>query len=318
MVSNFEIVTYGPILMDIIACALKNETYSGTCDYEAIYKLASYHHVEGITYLGLKNQQNEWVEKLKKQYDQIQLKVLYFEMEREKIYRLMRKHNLSYLPLKGINLLKCYPDCGMRFMSDNDIMYGYIKNSDDGYYRDETSELQAQEVMNQIMKSLGYKIYINQAKDDVYTKDPFFVFEMHKRLVNKSSPMIKYYENPWNKTIRSKEDAYCYQFKIDDEFIYMIYHAYKHFELAGFGIRYLIDIYYFLEKYQKEMNFTYIKQEFAVIGCNEFYERSLKLCMNGFKKQMDDQDLKMLYYLLGSGTYGTVGQQVVNQLKKQT
>ncbi len=315
MVTSKEIFEHGQVLIDIIACALKNDTYKKEVNYEAIYKLASYHHVEGTVYLGLKDHQNEFVDKLSQVYQQIQMKVLYFEAERELILQKMREQGLSYLPLKGINLLKCYPDCGMRFMSDNDILYGYVSKINDEYFVDEQKELETQKKMNEIMISLGYKIYHNMGKDDVYTKKPFYVFEMHRRLTTKSSEYYEYFKNPWRRSKQDENDPYMYHFHLEDEYIYMMYHAYKHYNYSGFGIRYLIDIYYFLQKYDKQLNKQYIKDEFEKMGCSVFVENSLKLCFNAFDECMDQEDLKMLYYLLGSGTYGTVGISVTNQLK---
>ena len=153
MLTSNEIIENAKIIMDIIACAMRNETYQEACDYEVIYRIANYHHVEGIVYLGLKDISNIWVEKLKTTYEQIQMKVLYFESERAIILEKMKEQGLSYLPLKGINLLACYPDCGMRFMSDNDILYGYINESEEGYVYDETKEILALEKMNEIMKA---------------------------------------------------------------------------------------------------------------------------------------------------------------------
>ena len=318
MLTSNEIIENAKIIMDIIACAMRNETYQEACDYEVIYRIANYHHVEGIVYLGLKDISNIWVEKLKTTYEQIQMKVLYFESERAIILEKMKEQGLSYLPLKGINLLACYPDCGMRFMSDNDILYGYINESEEGYVYDETKEILALEKMNEIMKALGYKIYHNHSKDDVYTKNPFYVFEMHRRLVAKSSEYYKYFKYPWKDAIRSTSDPNLYHFNLNEEYIYLIYHAYKHFEYSGFGIRYLIDIHYFLEKYEHELDKNHIKQRLNEIGCLTFEQNSLKLTRNAFKETMDNEDLKMLYYLLGCGTYGNVGANVHNQLKKKS
>lgn len=299
-------------LIRIIKSVLQNESAIHFENYHDIYKLAKFHHVEGISFLGIKDYKDiDIYEKWKNDYDKTAIKNVYFDNERSIILSKLKEHGISYMPLKGVNLLPYYSDLGMRFMADNDILYGFVKNG----ILLEDREQEAQDIVVKIMKELGYDIYSLKGKDDVFTKKPFYNFEMHRRLVSHGSEHSSYYQNPFKNAYVDKDDDNMYHMSLEDEYIYLIEHAYHHMEYAGIGIRYLIDMYVFLRENKLILDMDYIENEINKLNINDFYHKSYKLCINAFEKIMDNDDLKFLSLLLSCGTYGTNKQQFENRIK---
>lgn len=303
-------------LIEIIRNVLHNETPSDYENYEEIYRLAKFHQVDCITYLGIKDKKEVTLYKdWKKAYDAASIRNVYFEAEREIILQEMKKHDLSYMPLKGINLLSCYQDYGMRMMSDNDILYGFVEERNQCLYLNKNREKEAQNIMVNIMKSLDYDVYSLKGKDDVFQKKPFYNFEMHRRLTERGHMHYDYYINPFQYAVRDDVDHNLFRLSVEEEYIYIIEHAFKHYEFAGVGIRYLIDMYVYLRMYKDKMNFEYISKQIKKLKMEDFYDKSYKLCFNAFDYEMDEDDKKFLDFLLSCGIYGTDKQQMDNRMK---
>ena len=303
-------------LISIIRHVLHQETAPSYDHYEDIYKLAKFHDVLGISYLGIKDHidisdYKEW----KKAYDITSLRNIYFEVEREIILKEMKKHGLSYMPLKGVNLLPCYKDYGMRMMSDNDILYGFVEEKEHKFYLNKEKEQEAQNILVEIMKGLGYEVYSLKGKDDVFHKKPFYNFEMHRRLTSRGHLHCDYYDDPFVYAHQDAKDDHLYHLSIEEEYIYILEHAYKHYEYAGVGIRYLIDMYVYLAVYREQMDFEYIVKQMEKLQMQEFYQKSYQLCMNAFDGEMNDEDKAFLDFLLSCGVYGTDKQQMDNRMK---
>lgn len=303
-------------LISIIKHALHQTTSSMYNDYEDIYKLAKFHDVLGISYLGIKDDTEiscykEW----KKAYDATSLRNIYFEVEREIILKEMKKQGLSYMPLKGINLLPCYKDYGMRMMSDNDIVYGFVESKDGHFYLNKNREKEAQDILVDIMKGLKYEVYSLKGKDDVFHKKPFYNFEMHRRLASRGHLHFDYYDDPFVYAYQDDKDNHLYHLSIEEEYIYILEHAFKHYEYAGVGIRYLIDMYVYLSVFKEQMDFEYIDKQIEKLQMQEFYHKSYQLCMNAFDGEMNDEDKEFLDFLLSCGVYGTDKQQMDNRMK---
>ena len=165
------------------------------------------------------------------------------------------------------------------------------------------------------MEERGYHTFSTKGKDDMFHKEPFYNFEMHRKLVESNSIHYDYYNQPFKKADKDDHDPFMYHFTIEDEYIYIIEHAYKHYEYAGVGIRYLIDMYVYLNKYKEKMDFDYIDEQMVLMEMVDFYHKSYKLCMNAFCYEMDKDDLYFLSLLLSYGTYGTQEKQMENRFK---
>ena len=326
--------TAGEYLLHLMACALNNkipESKPDTCTWEQIWRLSTYSNVETIVWPAVKTLQASLYPDIYKKWEHAGNAVLFrqlqFDVEREQILAKLSEHQISWLPLKGILLKDYYPVPGMRYMCDNDILYGITDADPDGGYRiqgqseseREQSIDHAKQTLRQIMKDFGYKEASLNGNHDAFTKEPIFNFEMHRDLVSTTSSMYTYYRNPWKHAIQDENNRYGYHFSHEDEYIFILVHAYKHYTGGGCGIRTLADEYVFLKKKQHELDWNYLHAELEKLNLTEFEEGIRHAAFHAFTpgEKMTEEDRKIAGYMLESGTYGNLGNRVKNELDRQ-
>ena len=195
-----------------------------------------------------------------------------------------------YLPLKGIILKEYYPAVGMRQMSDQDILF------DETYAQD----------VKQYMVSRGYKVEsYGENHHDVYEKNPVYNFELHRSLYTSSHKQVwaAYYKNIKEKLLLQDRVSYGQQMADEDFYIFMVSHAYKHYDGQGTGIRTLLDFYVYLQA-KTELDFSYIETECRKLEIEAFEKDSRVLCKKVFGENavntigsLGDEERDMLSYL---------------------
>ncbi len=283
-------------------------------DVEELFDLSSSHMLEVLVGTSLKRcgmtLPEMWTQKLSKSTR----KAILFDDESKKLFDFMEQNGIWYLPMKGTVLQKYYPEIGMRQMSDIDVLFD--KNFSDD--------------IRKFMESQGYKTErIGTGVHDNYYKAPVYNFEMHRHLFDSATqPKFgDYYENLKTRLILCDNYSFRYRFTVEDFYIYMLAHAYKHYTGGGTGIRTLLDFYAYLISEEKNMDFEYICKECEILGLDEFERQSRFLCRKVFdSKMLDDFDelenflsyneSEMLRYYLSSGTYGTYERLVTNKIKE--
>ena len=327
-----ELKDAGRYLIDLICCSFHGEVPKEKpekCSWELVFRLAKSNSVESTASPAIQRYGQEIPEEIVKEWKAAQNQTIYrqlrFDLEREQILAKMAEAGLSVLPLKGIYVAGYYPFPGMRWMCDNDILYGYVESDPEGGYcfRGQTEQEQnnwnkkAEKELQKIMEELGYKAEHLGGAHDVYQKEPFFNFEMHHRLAEADSITGEYYQNPWKCAKQNDKNKQFYYFSDEDEYIYLITHAYKHFAHAGCGIRTLADEYAILSK-KTELDWKYVKTELEKLELDTFEEKLRATAQNAFseKGELRCEDWEMIFYMLGCGTYGTTGNMIRNRLKE--
>lgn len=249
---------------------------------------------------------------------------LAFSEERASVLAGMEERGLSHLPLKGILLAELYPEPGMRPMADNDILYGYVEPDPRGGFRirggddaaRERSAREATDAMAAFMKARGYELAsLHAGNHDSFHRAPFN-FEMHRRLVSPSSPHAAYYENPWSRAAQDPGNPFACSFSDEDAYVYLIAHAFKHFDGSGCGVRLLADIKVFLGAKGARMDREYVRAQLGELGLSEFEGRMRRLAdaALGDAGPMGAEDEGLLLFMLGCGTYGTLQVRVERKL----
>lgn len=320
-------------LLHLMGCALngtKAESKPVDISWELVYKLAARNSVQGLAWFGAEtcdDVPNDLRATWKASADRVLYRHAMFGIERESILKDMAARGLSYLPLKGLLLVNYYPRPEMRSMCDNDILYGYVEPDPQGGYRIQGATererekiiYQATKELNDIMLAREYSIRSEHSGNhETYLKKPFYNFEMHRKLISISSSLYAYYENPWKRAIRDELDPFAYRFSDEDEYVYVIAHAFKHFDVAGCGIRILADIYAFMEAKGRGLDWAYVQKQFEALGISDFERQMRELALVGLNggANLTDAQLELLWYMVGSGTYGTDSQRIANNIKK--
>lgn len=288
-------------------------------NFEKIYHISSRHMISSIVVTSLidsgiydalpmsSDLSKKWIW----QREQTIRRTMLMDHERNKLFSFMESAGIGYMPLKGIILKDLYPQIGMRQMADNDILFDEKRKDDLKKYMDEA----------------GYTCKDNPGSNHlVFSKAPFYSFEMHKLLVNEKlfHRWSSYNSEAPKHLIKNDGDRYGYHFSDEDFYIFMIIHSYKHYSVSGTGLRTLADWYIYLCQ-KKSMNWNYINNEMEKYGVSDFERTGRTLSekifsADGINAGIDFSALSasesdMLIYVYGSGTYGTIQNRCRNDLK---
>lgn len=299
--------------LDVIyltSCALHNiapdKKSVEAMDLSAVFVQAKRHKMLSVTCMALEPYWDELDPELMKVWrlsvNRAIKSSLMYSVEREKLFRFMDKNEIAYLPLKGIILQNIYPKLGMRQMVDNDILI----------------DINKRDLVRNYMVNNGYKVD-GYGKDihDVYVKPPFFNFEMHVYLAIESVDAVfyNYYLDVWQRLERPDENKYEFRFSIEDFYIYILVHAYKHFNYTGgVGLKPLTDIFVYLRKYGESFNKRYLATELEKIKLTVFEKNIRSLSQkifdidaareNRIADILNEEEKQLLKFFIDSGSFG--------------
>ncbi len=266
-------------------------------NWENILRVSVLHNVANLVAYGIAKGRYPIPDGIKNQFD---LK-LYERMtvsdnqnlETEKILNVFNENNIDHMPLKGILLQNLYPSKDMRFMADMDIL---IKPEE-------------KEKINSIMLSLGYEFYCESNHEYIYSKKPYVSVELHKRLIpSYNEDMYAYFGEGWDRAIKSEKNRY--ELNTEDNFIYIFTHFTKHYRDGGIGIKAVLDIFLYLQKYN-DINKDYVKEQLEKLKLNEFYDNLTELVDYWFcDGEETETAVIMTEFIINSGTFGNLKNQV--------
>ena len=230
-------------------------------------------------------------------------KEIILNAERERVFQELEKAGIWYLPLKGIIIKDLYPQIGMRQMADCDILI------DKNFAED----------VRIIMEKLEFTTeYFNDSNQDVYHKLPVCCFEMHTELFPQwfNDSLVTYYSNIKHKLITNNRN-HKYEFSINDFYVFLVSHEYKHYSRSGTGLRSLIDTYVYLKQYGRIMDMHYIYHECSKLGISHFEKKNRELSIKLLSgKRLFNTEQTLFDYYVFSGTYGTLENHIRNKLNK--
>lgn len=296
--------------------------------WEKLYLLAERNSVEAVTWLGAEQYQEEMPEEVrtawKKQSGRTLLRQLHFDAEREEILKELEEEGISYLPLKGILISGYYPRPGLRFMADNDILYGITEQEGSGWKLSGTDEKEqerigreAQRKLIALMERRGYWTENLKGNHDTFYRKPFYNFEMHRRLMSASSQQGDYYGNPWKRARQDRGNPFRFSFSDEDEYLYLITHDFKHYDSNGCGIRMVLDLHYFLQKKGGTLDWNYVEGELEKLKLQDFEKKLKRAAEELFGEgKLPEETEDFLFELLGCGTYGSQSERVKRKLNK--
>lgn len=321
----------GLYLIHLMSCALRGEVpvpLPEGASWDAVFALAMSNSVATTCSLAVVKVPGIEATEAKRWRDETYKNAVrhaLFAEERASIFSAMDEAGLAHLPVKGTVTSGTYPRPEMRWMCDNDFLFG--RDLGDGRVRvaDHDDSL----VMRRIMEARGYEVAeFEESKCDEYHKAPIFDFEPHRQLINPDPQRQEYYDAPWAKAIPAAgEEGLAYKFSNEDMYIFMTMHAQVHYGGAGHGVRGIADVWAFLHTWRDTLDWSYVEAELVKLGVADL-EANLRrtsetvidhdACGRAFAGGAVDltpEVTEMLLYMLGSGTFGTSENRVRNIMK---
>lgn len=299
----------------LASCAVNGDVpdaaYTAKMDLDAVYKASERHMMSGIIAAAL-----ESAGIVDSRFIQARAKVIRKNMimqaDMEALFDRLDKAGIWHMPLKGSIMEGLYPAAGMRQMADRDILID--------------SDFAAE--VRTIMEEIGFTVEdFGKGNHDIYYKEPVSNFEIHHHLFGKIQgvELYNYYYDVKKSLIRDSENSFRYHFSNEDAYVYMVAHEYKHYSAGGTGLRSLLDTYVYCSRLGNSMDWDYVAGEIAKLGITEFEKTNKSLALYLFSREVQNDriadglgssELEMLDYVIGSGTYGNLGNKVQNKVDK--
>lgn len=297
-----EFERIGCYLIKILFSILHNKKPPALPDgitWESVFTLAKMHSVEAMTFYGVKDHilqdkplYNQW----KKSRDANLGQSIMQLAEQMDIFHSLYEANIRFLPLKGYQFKRLYKKPEFRQMADIDLLVDPENLSK----------------VRSILEKKGYMIRSGaMPHHEEYFKPPCVTIEIHKQLLLIDDTRQSYYDQIWQKAIPDKKIEGAWKLTPEDFYIYQIAHFEKHFNRMGSGIRSVMDIFVYLNTFNKKLDHVYIKNELQKLGIYEFCRQMETLSQYWFSENTENlecninqlKELQRAVFL--SGVYGS-------------
>lgn len=302
-------------LLYLLRCAVDRRSPDrdrvSSMDLDRLYELSRFHSLAALTYTAVEAAFGGQMPRdgipagWKAARDAAVRNTLLFAAERKALEAFCEERKIWYLPLKGILLQNDYPGLGLREMADNDIWF----------------DAAFQKPVHDWFVARGYTVEAyRQGVHDSYHKPPVFNFEMHTDLFDqqKFPAWTAYFEAARNRLLSLEGTCWGRRFTLEDFYLYILTHMYKHFAGGGTGLRSLLDLYLFRRAHGGELNGEILRQGLAQLDLMDFEceTRALTERIFGCEEALRPADAEVLLFYLSSGTYGTADNRMRNTLRK--
>lgn len=297
-----ELYAAGSYLVKLLAAVLHEKEappLPASLNWQLIYDMAKMHSVETMAFYGAEpfiRDDTELYQNWKKSRDANIAQSLHQIEARKEVFQALHEAGIRFLPLKGYEMKCLYPRLEFRQMADIDVL---IDPENTSRARD-------------IMLKLGYRQKEAFPHHDEYFRPPFVTVEVHRQLLLVGDDRQRYYDNIWKKATTDESTSEAYKLDPNDFYIYQIVHFAKHYNLMGSGIRSVMDIYIYLEKYRNILNCEYIKEELKKLEIYDFYIKMEKLSLTWFSDSKTKPDIgrnelqELERNIFLSGVYGSL------------
>ena len=182
-----------------------------------------------------------------------------------------------------------YPSPELREMSDIDILI-------------HAEDMERADVL---LREQGYTLLQAIRHHDVYRKDGI-ILEAHRAMYDRTVDERQYAYFADLSRARLREGyQYIYDFGCEDFYIYLIAHMAKHFYKRGCGIRNLVDIYVYRERFGGQMDEAYLRREFERLGLTAFVAHMERLTRIWLAGEPGEAFYDQLFaYMTDCGIYG--------------
>ena len=265
-------------------------------DMDPLYTLAKKHDIAHLAAYAIKKnhlidsstQETEAWKKFEKQYDLSQYRVIYLDVEYNRMMQVFEMAAIDYLPLKGTVIRPLYPEPWMRVSADIDILV----HADE---MEKAEKLLAEELQYQVTGKRG-------GHHDHVTTPRGFNIDLHFVLNERELPSADILTNIWEYAYPATINSH--EFKMPDEYFYLYFmmHNSIHFISGGCGIKPVLDTWILNNRipFDKQK-----RKELLTKGCLEKFAHQMEALAEKWLSGKDigvDKDFEQ--YILDGGVYG--------------
>ncbi|MDO4586348.1 MAG: nucleotidyltransferase family protein [Planctomycetia bacterium] len=255
-----------------------------------LFRLAQNHNVANILYDALIKLPDPPSEKILKRYANEKDRAIYMEtmrqIELEKVFERFESERIEYLPLKGYVMRTLYPSVTMRTMSDVDIL---IK----------PTSLKA---ASAILLDEGYQLQKSWINEDTFTKNHISI-DLHNEIWQKEQYYFPFFKGIWDHSNPQNENSFHYLMSWEYFYLFMTSHLTYHYICHGISIRYLLDVWVFIQKQGTTLNWDFVQQQLEEMKIRSFVDKIERLTDIWFEQKPGDElSDEMTDYILARGT----------------
>lgn len=267
-------------------------------DYEELYKQLKRHGVLTIGYDGLvrcgADKNHPIMQRLFKDYIKM---MMYSEKQlkaKDKLLAAFEENGIEHLPLKGCNLKNLYPKPELRQMGDADILIKAEKYPE----------------IEKILSEQGFETTPGAQHTRNWKTNDLYVEMHHQLMPDEDSDYLDYFGDGWSKAIH--KNGSLYEYKPEDELIFIFVHYAKHFRIGGIGYRQLMDIWVYTNHY-KQLDYSYIKAELAKMQLDEFFDNTLATAKVCFEDEAETDITQLISrFVFSSGNWGSLNSNILS------
>ena len=258
---------------------------------EELYSVSQQHDVSHIVGYALKKYNysicDNTYEDFQKQYYLSLLRVTSLDSETRRIASVLEEEAIDFIVLKGESLRRIYPESWMRVSSDIDILV-----------REESIKT----AISVLKNKLGYKFKIKSSHDYSFISPKDIHLELHFILSAKECRSQSILQNVWSYCRKERNSMHEYVLNDDFKYFYHMYHAAKHFQLGGCGIRAVIDTWMLNNRINSNKSLrNALLEESGLITFSKTIE---EISENWFTYYKVDYSNIVERYILFGGVYG--------------
>lgn len=275
------------------------EFHAQEFDWTYFYQLAKIHYVGGMVYLALKDSSHvppEALDRFKYLFHFSVNHSIRREIQLQDAEEALCSAKIPHIYFKGQELCRYYPVPEVRLMSDVDLL---IRKQDSSR-------------MEKALKEAGFIQKSKNITGYAFEKNQFLL-EVHTEFAKgpqTGADLSSWLSNGFQNG-EFAQNSYTGYFPPTFHFLYLIYHAAKHFNSTGAGVRMFLDLAVFWNHYKEKIDLKEIHTELRKMKLDIFADTAFWLCNHWFdcKIPMGKEPSKNLKafmedYIFSGGVYG--------------
>ena len=212
--------------------------------------------------------------------------------------RALTSAEICFLPIKGFIIKKLWSHPELRTMADIDIVVDKVDFERAG----------------QCLTSIGYTLDHGGDIHYSYHKGSFINVELHRTLYDDATETFA----DWTPR---EDNPFWYVMSYEDLAVFLLRHAYKHYQGGGCGLRTIYDFYLLFEKHGRPEENALLTEKLSLAGLGDFARTVTALVDRWFCGVLDESSYDAAIYVATGGVYGTLDNRVsysVNQKGSRT